>query len=424
MNLQSFILDRIIIMNFLKLFKKPNLIAAHRGNSSEKPENTLSALVSSICKCDFIEIDVQLTKDLLPVIIHDDTLGRTSDVSKIKRFENRMPWRVCDFTLEELQSLDFGSWFDQEYEPVLTLEKALSFAKEFHLFLNVEIKDISKTFGDKTVVQIIIDMIKKTQTGHLVLLSSFYHPYLPMCKKRSSDIPTAALQMYKHPNRLIAYLHSLHVDAYHPQDGITDQKTVLSLKEAGFFVNVFTVNTIERKKELFGWGVNGVFTDVLETGAETPVVDYKFIADCHLGKLAKYLRIMGVDTLFFPHIDDDELIMIANEEKRIILTRDRELSQRKNAPVLFLEPTDTKAQLKTLIHCYRLKEHPAPFNRCIVCNNTLQVIEKKKIIERLPEKVIKHFDYFEYCPVCDRIYWKGDHYRHMMEFLERVLKES
>ena len=250
-------------MNFLELLKKPNLVAAHRGDRSQKPENTLSALASSIGKCDFIEIDVQLTKDLVPVIIHDDTLGRTSDVSKIGRFEERSPWRVSDFTEEELQSLDFGSWFNHEYEPILTLEKALSFAKEQHLFLNVEIKDISNTFADEIVVHIIIDMIKKTQTDHLILLSSFYHHYLPMCKKRSSNIPTAALQMYKHPNKLIDYLHTLQVDAYHPEDRITNQKTVASLREAGFFVNVFTVNKIKRQKKLFDWGVNGIFTDFL-----------------------------------------------------------------------------------------------------------------------------------------------------------------
>jgi glycerophosphoryl diester phosphodiesterase len=250
-------------MNFLELLKKPNLIAAHRGDRSQKPENTLSALVSSIGKCDFIEIDVQLTKDLVPVIIHDDTLGRTSDVSKIVRFEDRTPWRVSDFTEEELQSLDFGSWFDHKYKPILTLKKALSFAKEQHLFLNVEIKDMSNTFADEIVVQIIIDMIKKTQTSHLVLLSSFYHHYLPMCKKLSSEIPTASLQMYKHPSNLIDYLHSLQVDAYHPEDKITNQKTVSSLREAGFFVNVFTVNKTERQKKLFDWGVNGIFTDFL-----------------------------------------------------------------------------------------------------------------------------------------------------------------
>ena len=250
-------------MNFLELLKKPNLIAAHRGDRSQKPENTLSALASSIGKCDFIEIDVQLTKDLVPVIIHDDTLGRTSDVSKIGRFEDRTPWRVSDFTLEELQSLDFGSWFNHEYEPILTLEKALSFAKEEHLFLNVEIKDMSSTFADKIVVQIIINMIKNIQAEHLVLLSSFYHHYLPMCKKLSSEIPTAALQMYMHPSKLIDYLHTLQVDTYHPYDKITNQKTVASLREAGFFVNVFTVNKTKRQKKLFNWGVNGIFTDSL-----------------------------------------------------------------------------------------------------------------------------------------------------------------
>ncbi len=250
-------------MNFLELFKKPNLIAAHRGDRSQKPENTLSALASSIGKCDFIEIDVQLTKDLVPVIIHDDTLDRTSNVSNIKRFKDRTPWKVSDFTLEELQSLDFGCWFNSEYESILTLVKALSFAKEKHLFLNVEIKDMSKTFADETVVKIIIDMIKKTQTEHLVLLSSFYHHYLPMCKKLSSKIPTAALQLYKHPDNLINYLHTLQVNAYHPEDKITNKKTVADLREAGFFVNVFTVNKTKRQKKLFDWDVNGIFTDSL-----------------------------------------------------------------------------------------------------------------------------------------------------------------
>lgn len=250
-------------MNFLTLLKKPNLIAAHRGDRSQKPENTLGALVSSIGKCDFIEIDVQLTKDLVPVIIHDDTLGRTSNVSKIERFKNRTPWSVSYFTEKELHDLDFGSWFDHKYEPLLTLEKALLFAKDHHQFLNVEIKDMSHTLKDEIVVEIIIDMIKKTQTEHLVLISSFYHLYLPMCKKLSPNIPTAALQIYKHPSNLIDYLHALQVDAYHPQDKISNQKIVANLRKAGFFVNVFTVNKTERQQELFDWGVNGIFTDFL-----------------------------------------------------------------------------------------------------------------------------------------------------------------
>ena len=197
------------------------------------------------------------------MIIHNDTLSRISNVSNIEKFGDRSPWRVSNFTLQELQELDFGSWFNLEYETILTLEKALTFAKQQHLFLNLEIKDMSNTFEDKRVVQIIIDMIEKMQTEHLVLLSSFYHNYLPICKELSPNIPTAALQRYRHPSNLIDYLHTLQVDAYHPNDKITNQKIVAKLREAGFFVNVFTVNKTERKKKLFDWGVNGIFTDSL-----------------------------------------------------------------------------------------------------------------------------------------------------------------
>ncbi len=148
----------------------------------------------------------------------------------------------------------------------------------------------------------------------------------------------------------------------------------------------------------------------------------KFIADCHLGKLAKFLRLLGIDTLYFPHIEDDDLIQLAKDEERIILTRDRSLSQRKNVPVFYLEPKSTQEQLKVLIELYHLHEHPLSLSRCIVCNTPLQIIEKEKVIERLPEKVKKYFDYFEYCPTCDRIYWKGDHYRRMMKYLDKVLE--
>jgi len=150
----------------------------------------------------------------------------------------------------------------------------------------------------------------------------------------------------------------------------------------------------------------------------------KFIADCHLGKLAKYLRLMGYDTLFFSHIGDNELIKLANTEHRTILTRDRRLSERKNAPAFLLGPTDTHRQLKTLIDRFRLTGYAASSPRCIICNIPLEAIEKEKIIHRLPQKVKKNFDYFEHCSSCDRIYWRGDHYRNMVAFLEDVLKDN
>jgi uncharacterized protein with PIN domain len=148
-----------------------------------------------------------------------------------------------------------------------------------------------------------------------------------------------------------------------------------------------------------------------------------FVADCHLGKLAKYLRMMGFDTLYFASIDDDDLIRLAREEDRIILSRDRELCTRKKAPCLLLEPVDTVAQLKTVIGAYGLKTLHVPFSRCLVCNTPLQFIDKKEVSGRVPPKIEKFFSDFEICPKCERIYWHGDHYKRMKQLIDTVLEE-
>ncbi len=253
-------------MNFLSIFTKPALIAAHRGDRSLKPENTLSALRSSIGKCDFIETDVQLSKDLVPVIMHDDTLGRTTNVKEFDSFAGRYPWYVRDFTLAELQLLDYGSWFSAESrnESLLTLEKALLFVKEEKAFLNVEIKDMHSRVSDREVVKIVADAVKKYQVESQVLFSSFYHPYLPICKELLPDVPTAALMEERLPDDLLVYLEMLKVDAFHPDVAIIDEAIVKKVREAGYYVNVYVVNDPKQKRELFGWGVNAVFTDSLQ----------------------------------------------------------------------------------------------------------------------------------------------------------------
>lgn len=148
-----------------------------------------------------------------------------------------------------------------------------------------------------------------------------------------------------------------------------------------------------------------------------------FVADCHLGKLAKYLRMMGFDTLYFSSIDDDDLIRLANKEERIILTRDRELCERNKAPCLLLHPVDTVAQLKKVITEYRLKTQQAAFSRCLVCNAPLRYIDKKEVAGSVPPKIEKFFSDFETCPECGRIYWHGDHYKHMKELIDTILEE-
>lgn len=254
-------------MKFLELLNQTGLIAAHRGARSIAPENTLIALKKSLGRCDFIEIDVQLSRDGIGVVMHDETLERTTNVAEIDAFASRKPYRVCDFTLDELRTLDYGSWFykDKKHkEPLLTLRDALEFIKENNIFLNIEIKDMYGIVSDEAVVATVVKEIKESDTHERVLISSFRHKYLKLAKEKLPDVPTAALVENKHPLNLLEYLRELKVNSYNLNNELVDKQTVVMLKEAGFFVGVYTVNDSERAKELFRMGVNCIFSDSLE----------------------------------------------------------------------------------------------------------------------------------------------------------------
>ena len=146
--------------------------------------------------------------------------------------------------------------------------------------------------------------------------------------------------------------------------------------------------------------------------------DYRFVADVHLAKLAKYLRLLGFDTLYFHTIDDDELLNIANEQNRVILTKDKELSTRSNM-VYFVQAQNIKEQLQEILHRFHITQCK-PFSRCLLDNTLLQPIQKAKIEARLPEKVRKFYNKFWICPTCYRIYWHGGHYERMKNFIDEV----
>jgi glycerophosphoryl diester phosphodiesterase len=245
-------------MSFLKLFKKPGLIAAHRGARSLAPENTLKALQMSLGRCDFMEIDVQLSSDNVAVIMHDETLKRTTDVKSFEEFKKRSPYKVCDFTFKELKKLDYG-----EGEPLLTLEKALAFVQENAVYINVELKDVSGNFEDAFFVSLVLEQIQKHKVEAYVLLSSFRHEYLRLVKQKMPNMPTAALVEDVHPENLLEYLKDLKVEMYNLNDELVDAGTVQNLRNAGYFVGVYTVNSKKRKNELFAMGVNAIYTDKL-----------------------------------------------------------------------------------------------------------------------------------------------------------------
>lgn len=151
----------------------------------------------------------------------------------------------------------------------------------------------------------------------------------------------------------------------------------------------------------------------------------KFIADCHLGKIAKYLRIFGFDTLYFQTIDDDDIIDIAKREDRFILTSDKELYQRvKNLNALYLNHAKFEEQLKEIFRHYDLFDKCIPFSRCTECNEKLQKVQKSEIIDTLQLKTSKYFDTFEQCKGCAKVYWKGDHYKRMHKFVDEFIQKN
>lgn len=156
-----------------------------------------------------------------------------------------------------------------------------------------------------------------------------------------------------------------------------------------------------------------------------PLAEIRFVLDCHLGKLASYLRMFGFDSLFSNEADDDKLACISADEGRVLLTRDRGLLKRSKVVYgYWVRSLDPAWQLSEVLTRFELYEHARPFERCMRCNEVLAPITKNAVFSRLPEKVREYCHVFHRCPDCGRIYWQGTHYEHMLEFVESILKNS
>ncbi len=139
----------------------------------------------------------------------------------------------------------------------------------------------------------------------------------------------------------------------------------------------------------------------------------RFICDDNLGKLAKWLRTLGYDTLFFDPIEDGELVAKALKEDRVVLSRDTQLSRFKfklGENLIRIENDKPLEQLKQVLDHFALKsDRELLFSRCSVCNEPLKKVEKEKIKDRLYLFVYETQENFVHCPKCDRIYWSATH---------------
>lgn len=146
----------------------------------------------------------------------------------------------------------------------------------------------------------------------------------------------------------------------------------------------------------------------------------KFIADDMLGKLAKWLRILGYDTVYYRTQNDYDLIELAQKEGRILLTRDIQLSRNWLVPTLLIKDEIIDEQLKQVIQRFNLELGNTLFSRCPKCNTLLIEIKKEEIKDKIPEFVYQTYDEFWTCTTCNRYYWAGTHWMNIKAKVERL----
>ncbi|MEN8133314.1 MAG: Mut7-C RNAse domain-containing protein, partial [Pseudomonadota bacterium] len=152
-----------------------------------------------------------------------------------------------------------------------------------------------------------------------------------------------------------------------------------------------------------------------------PLRTPEFILDTNLGRLARYLRLLGFDCLYRNDYTDREVASIASEEQRTVLTRDRALLQHRTITHgYFVREVRPRQQVKEVLSRFDLDRLVDPFSRCIRCNGTLQAVDKQAIEDQLEPKTRKYYDRFRICTLCGQIYWQGSHHERARRLVETL----
>jgi uncharacterized protein with PIN domain len=151
---------------------------------------------------------------------------------------------------------------------------------------------------------------------------------------------------------------------------------------------------------------------------DQPIV--KFAADRMLGKLAKWLRIMGQDVIYGPHLSGYGLIRAARQDDRLILTRDGRLKQKQPPAFLFIESDRYREQLRQVVRACDLDPMARAFTRCAECNAVLEARAKQSVEALVPPYVFSTQEGFFACPQCRRVYWPATHHERMLAELKKI----
>jgi uncharacterized protein with PIN domain len=148
----------------------------------------------------------------------------------------------------------------------------------------------------------------------------------------------------------------------------------------------------------------------------------RFVADAHLGGLARLLRMAGFDTVYDNALDDAEIERISGSDERIVLTRDRDLLKRRSiSRGCYVYAQKPAAQLSEILTRLDLAGSLRPLSRCLKCNAPLVSVDKAQVIDALPPRVRDRQHDFSTCQVCRRVFWEGSHWRQMRERLAKAV---
>ncbi|MFF4472086.1 glycerophosphodiester phosphodiesterase [Streptomyces sp. NPDC001599] len=245
-------------------------VIAHRGSSGMAPENTAAAVDLAVRqRADFVEIDVQRTKDGRLVNFHDCTMERTTDVEDL--YPDRPRYRVSDFTWNELSRLDAGSWFDDDYagERLITVDEVVRHIQHTRTGLLAEISPCDQ-YGT-TVATDLADAlrgrtgyVRKALARHRLAVQSFqtddaraFHTVLP-------HVPIGILDADRPTDTELTEL-SQWADQINPQHTVTDQALVDRVHRLGMDINVWTVDEPGAIRTMAALGVDGIITDYPQT---------------------------------------------------------------------------------------------------------------------------------------------------------------
>lgn len=218
---------------------------AHRGASAIAPENTMAAFVAALeCGADGLELDIHLSRDGVPVVIHDETLARTTNGRG----------RVCGKTWSQLQKLDAGSWFSAAFagEPVPALEDVLkTFGGRVRLNLEVKAYDAGAA---------VLELLQRYPEAECVV-SSFDYRLLERLRAADDSLPIAVLFADGNWRPAVSLAASLRSVAFHPEAGQVSRPMICACRQAQLPVHAWVVDDVESARSLLRAGVNGLFTN-------------------------------------------------------------------------------------------------------------------------------------------------------------------